>query len=182
MSPHSAPPEQLKVPSTSTTFVATRCVNDAGFTLFEVMLVLALVVMASAASTVAFRRGPQQLALQPTVALVMADLRSARVVAMQRSRVVEVQFDGPARSYVVTGAASAKRFPDNIGFVFSTNSDGLRADYANRLLFFPDGSSTGGALTLSSAGSKSDSPPRNVVLSIDWLSGTIRQLGGEAIQ
>ena len=126
---------------------------DEGFTLFEMLIVLALVAM-TAASTLSLRGGPNQVALQPAAALVAADLRTARIDAMQRSRVIEVRFDGRARTYLVQGATSAKRVPDNIGFAFSTVSDGLRADYADRLLFFPDGSSTGGALTLSSAGTK----------------------------
>jgi general secretion pathway protein H len=155
-------------------------VDDAGFTLFEMMIVLALVAMVTAASMGSFRSRPNQVALQPVAALVAADLRSARIEAMQRSRVVEVRFDGRTRTYVVPGTKSAKRFPDNIGFAFSTVSDGLRADYADRLLFFPDGSSTGGSLRLTSSGTNQGGPQRGIVIAVDWLTGSVRQTGGEA--
>jgi general secretion pathway protein H len=143
-----------------------------GFTLFEMLLVLSLIAMAMAASTLSFRSGGQA-ALQPVAALVAADLRSARIEAMQRSRIVEVSFDGRARTYLVQGFRAAKRFPDNVGFAFSTANDGLRADYASRLLFFPDGSSTGGQLTLTSGGQAGQQ--RAIVLAIDWLTGNIRE-------
>lgn len=154
--------------------------GSAGFSLLEMLVVLAVIGMVTAASTTSYRgAGPTKMALQPAAGLIAADLRSARVEAMQRSRVVEVRFDGRARSYLVQGATAAKRVPDNIGFAFSTTNDGLRTDYADRLLFFPDGSSTGGALTLSSAGTNPGSTPRTIVLSIDWLTGTVRELRRE---
>jgi general secretion pathway protein H len=155
-------------------------ISDAGFSLLEMIVVLALVAMATAASMGSLRSRPNQVALQPVAALVAADLRSARIEAMQRSRVVEVRFDGRTRTYLVPGAKSAKRFPDNIGFAFSTVSDGLRADYADRLLFFPDGSSTGGSLTLTSSGANQGGPQRGIVIAVDWLTGSVRQTGGEA--
>jgi general secretion pathway protein H len=158
-------------------------VGDAGFTLLEMLIVLALMAIATTASTVSFRGGPNQVALLPVAALVAADLRSARAEAMQHSRVVEVRFDGRARTYLVQGAQSVKRLPDTIGFAFLTNNEGLRADYADRLLFFPDGSSTGGAVTLSSkaTGTRAEAnqslTQRAIVLSVDWLTGTVRQAG-----
>jgi general secretion pathway protein H len=155
--------------------LTARSVAAGGFTLIEMMLVLAIIATATAASTLAFRGGRNQAALQPVVALVTADLRSARIVAMQRSRVVEIRFDGAARTYAVDGAKSPKRFPDNIGFTFVTSNDGLRSDYAGRLLFFPDGSSTGGALSLSSIGTNPGGLQRTIVLSVDWLTGSIRE-------
>ncbi len=144
------------------------------------LIVLSLVAMATAVSTVSFRSGPNQVALQPAAALIAVDFRSARAEAMQHSRVVEIFFDSRARTYHVQGATAAKRFPDNIGFAWTTN-DGQRADFTDRLLFFPDGSSTGGAMTLSSngasAGPNQAGPQRAIVLSVDWLTGTVRQAG-----
>jgi general secretion pathway protein H len=152
-------------------------VANAGFTLFEMLIVLAIIAMATAASTLAFRGRQNQAALQPVATLVAVDFRSARIDAMQRSRVVEIRFDGRARSYAVDGAKSAKRLPDNIGFSFATAGDGLRPDYADRLLFFPDGSSTGGTLSLSAVGTSPSSQQRTIVLSVDWLTGAVREAG-----
>ena len=149
----------------------------AGFTLLEMLVVLALIGITMTTAVVSLRGGAGQAALKPVVALVAADLRAARIAAMQRGRTVEVSFDGRARSYAVTGVGSVKRVPDSIGFVFSTAHDGLRPDYASRLLFFADGSSTGGLLTLTSG--TGNGPKRAIVLAVDWLTGTVQETGRE---
>jgi general secretion pathway protein H len=152
--------------------------RSAGFTLFEMLLVLGLLALTLATSSLALTgRGRGQAPLQPVAAQVTADLKAARLDAMQTSRTIEVSFDGGARTYFVHGTRSAKRFPANIGFAFSSASDGLRPDFAQRLLFFPDGSSTGGQLTLSVPGPGA-STARLVVLSVDWLTGAVREASG----
>jgi general secretion pathway protein H len=153
---------------------ASHTSYSAGFTLFEMLVVLMLMALTATASTLAMGNKPGHQPLLPVVARVAADLRAARNDAMQRSRIIEVRFDGQARSYIIDGAAAARQLPGNIVFAFSTMNDGLRADYANRLLFFPDGSSTGGQLSLSSGPSVVGQ--RAVVLSVDWLTGAVREV------
>ena len=147
--------------------------SSAGFSLFEMLVVLGLIALTMTASILSMGSKARQEPLLPVVARVRTDLSAARNDAIQLGRIVEVRFDGQSRSYMVDSIAVTKRLPGHIGVVFSTAHEGLRADYANRLLFFPDGSSTGGQLSLTSG---SSDVGRAVLLSVDWLTGAVREV------
>ncbi len=147
-----------------------RLQSSAGFTLFEMLIVLAIVALTLTFSALAIRGKQGPAALLPVAARVAADLKLARSEAMLRNHAVEVVFDPRTRGYRVEGTRAGMLLPADIGFAFATAGDLVRDEHAGHLVFYPDGSSTGGRLTLSDR-------RRAVTLAIDWLTGSVRQSG-----
>lgn len=124
---------------------------EAGFTLIEVLVVMA--VLGMIAGLIAYRGPPRSrsLDLQAQTAEVARTLRVARSRAITANRLISVTFDPAARTFSVDGAA--RPFPTGL------------ANRA-RIQFSPDGSSSGGRVELA-AGERRQS------VSVDWLTGRV---------
>ena len=139
---------------------------DSGFTLLELLVVLAIVSMTIAAATISIRGSGGAVRLQPLAVLVAADLKLARANAISQNRPVEVAFDAVKHAYQVQGSRLAVTLPSSIGFQLVTPMEFRRNADGAHLIFFADGSSTGGRLTLSDS-------RLAITLMIDWLTGAV---------
>jgi general secretion pathway protein H len=119
------------------------CRRDGGFTLIELLVVLTLLALASAMVLPRFASAPGPTARERAAA-VAGQLRDARQRAIATARPVAVPLD----ARLVTARA-----PDG-----ST----LR-----EILFFPDGSSTGGSIGV-------ETRQRRAVVEVDDLTGAVR--------
>ena len=139
--------------------------TDAGFTLLELLVVLAIMALtvALAAASIRLSRGGPRL--QPLAVILAADIRSARTEAITSNRPVGVNFDVKSHAYRI-GAGRAVALPRTIAFKLATSEEFRRPTDVGHLVFFPDGSSTGGQLTLSD-------PNLSITLMIDWLTGSV---------
>jgi general secretion pathway protein H len=135
---------------------------EAGFTLLEMLTVLAIIAIALVFAAPAFRNsGGGGLRLQ--IARLAAELRMTRATAIAQNRPVAFLFDGRSRAFGVAGTRTPTVLPASIGM--SSNSA------REPLVFFPDGSSTGGRFTLSDG-------RQALSARVEWLTGAVVVDGG----
>lgn len=134
---------------------------DAGFTLIEVLVVLA--ILGLTAGLVA-TRGPGRnaaLDLRAASGEVARAMRLARTQAIAGNAPVPVVLDPAAAGYRV-GDGPPRRLAAGIDLsVVAVAGAGLPT-----ILFTPDGSSSGGRVELAAAG-------RRVQVSVEWLTGRV---------
>jgi general secretion pathway protein H len=140
--------------------------GDNGFTLLEMLVVLAIMSMTIAAATISFRGSGGAVRLQPLAVRIAADLKLARAEAIAQNRPVEVAFDAAKHAYQVQGSRAAVVLPGSIGFTLVTPAEFRRNTDGAHLVFFADGSSTGGRVTLTDN-------RLAITLMVDWLTGAV---------
>jgi general secretion pathway protein H len=134
-----------------------RC---AGFTLIEVIVTLA--ILGLALIIVAGYKPPWSsgLGLKGTASELASGLRLARSEAIASNRPVVFDLD-------VTGGAGAKRrLPANLSIELLTIIGENRGARAGDIRFNPDGSSTGGRISLADG-------KQHVAVGVDWLTGRV---------
>ncbi|MBL0142241.1 MAG: GspH/FimT family pseudopilin [Betaproteobacteria bacterium] len=143
-----------------------RSARQSGFTLLE--LVLVLVIAASGyALTVRFAgSGVSGAQLKSSARTVAAGLREARgqAIATQESAALSVDLD--KRTIEVTGANRPRALPERLEIKLYTATSEIVDDKRGAIRFFPDGSSTGGRVTLASG-------ERRFLVDVEWLTGRV---------
>lgn len=141
----------------------------AGYTLLELILVMAVLAVASLAVTPAVGRAVDGIRVRTEVAGVASLLRWAREQAVNRGQAREVIFDAQGRALVVrraagesTGAVERRR-PLSSVIALAPPPGGLLAP----ITFLPMGLSNGGSLRIEAAGS------RVYVVTVDALTGRV---------
>jgi len=132
----------------------------AGFTLVELLVVMAILGLVLSLVVMARPRAAT-LRLDATARAMAATLRAARADAMLHGTEARVVIDGEARTYGPPG--DPRPLPADVAIeVGVASSERDRAGGAFR--FFPDGRSSGGAVTLVTQG-------HTVLVAVDWLTG-----------
>lgn len=139
--------------------------GDAGFTLLEVLAVIGILALVTTIFAVDYRRPTASIDVGAAAMRVAGELRAARSIAMRQSRDVEFVFSAEERWYQVEGRARG-HFPRGVDVVFVSAQPLVRSAQDARLVFFRDGSSTGGEITL-----RSEARVHRV--RIDWLTGKV---------
>ncbi len=139
--------------------------RSTGFTLVELMVVLGLLslayVLVAPSLNKAMGIGENRVASRE----LLAALREARATAIAESREVRFIVDGVSASY----GAGQVRAPIPRGFDIASDVPASRRLTARiaAIDFFPDGSSTGGAVVLAMRGGG------RTTIAIDWLTGHV---------
>ena len=137
-----------------------------GFTLLEVLMVL-VIAAAGFALVVRFTgAGVSGAELKSAARTVAAGLRDARgtAIATQESAAMLVDLD--KRTIEVTGAAKPRALSERLELKLYTAQSEVRDDRHGAIRFYPDGSSTGGRVTLSAG-------ERKLLVDVDWLTGRV---------
>ena len=145
-----------------------------GFTLLEVVLVLVVMALGAALTLPALVR-PSGTELRTAAGSVVAGLRRAREAAVNAQRAATLSVDIAERSFTVDGAGPPRRLPESIALSLFTARSEVQDDQHGRIRFFPDGSSTGGRVTLAQG-------ERRYHVDVDWLTGQVRVYTGEPRQ
>jgi general secretion pathway protein H len=115
-----------------------RCdARSAGFTLVELMIVLAVLSLAAALALPYFVKGQERAALGGATQVIRVALGNARAAAIAEDR--EVTFAGGINGYRVDGARQV--FAAASGLVVEIRS-------GSRISFFPSGGSSGGRVVV----------------------------------
>ena len=140
--------------------------RDEGFTLFEMLVALAILALALAFAVPAFQRSNGRASIRPLAAELTGTLRTARSLAITGNRPVTILLDPETRSYGIEGYGKPQSLPSSIALAFNTTNELGRPEADSRITFFPDGSSTGGNVTLFDK-------KQVISLNVAWLTGAI---------
>ena len=141
-------------------------ITNSGFTLVELLVVLIISTTVISLSTVAYNKLSTGAYLKSTARHIAASLRYARSYAVTRGVESSVLIDLKNRSYTYSGSGKKFKFKNGVDLnVFSAVGFGHPEGVAE-IRFAPDGSSSGGKVTLS--GKK-----KRYVVHVDWLTGQV---------
>lgn len=137
-----------------------------GFTLVELLVVLVVIGLLVAVAPLTLNRVVPSLELRTKTRELAAALRNARGAAIRDNREAALTLDVEANWYRLDGRAREQAIPSDIELKLLTATSELEGQGAGRVRFFPDGSSTGGQITLA----RGDD---TYYILIDWLSGRV---------
>jgi general secretion pathway protein H len=136
-----------------------------GFSLIELLVVLA--VMGFALVLIVGYKAPwsRSLGLDGTAAELASGLRLARSQAIADNRPVAFALDLSAHRYRA-GGEPPRQLPAALAITLLTVNGEQRSAALGDISFNPDGSSTGGRITLADG-------TRRVAVGVDWLTGRV---------
>jgi general secretion pathway protein H len=138
----------------------------AGFTLLEVMVVLVIGVIAYVMILGVPMRGASIYDLKSAARTLASGLRQAQTTAIATRRDTLLTLDMEAKEFVVPGVADARKLPQSIDLKLYTAQSEVTSDKRGSIRFYPDGSSTGGRITVSAG-------ERKFLVDVDWLTGRV---------
>ena len=131
--------------------------------LLVVLLILGLLL---ALAPVAFQRALPGLELRTTTRELAAALRSTRSAAIRDNREAAFTLDVEEGWYQREGQADPREINPDIELKLLTATTEVDSEGVGRIRFFPDGTSTGGQITLARDES-------TYYILVDWLSGRV---------
>ncbi len=145
----------------------SRAGNSAdGFTLLEMLVVITIVVMLAAALP-GLRFGTDQ-SHEEVVREILSTLRQARAEAIRNAETTAVVFDLQQRRFGMPGRE--RELAASINLTLRTAREARWATGEQSIVFFPDGSASGGSIRVERGQETS-------TINVRWLTGVIRQDG-----
>ncbi len=144
-----------------------------GFTLLEVLVALVIGVLLVSITPPLLSGMSGATELRGAVRQLAAGLRNARNEAVTRQQEAVLLLDLAGRRFAVSGDSRTVALPSSVALhLYTAQSELLDRDQGG-IRFFPDGSSTGGAITVSG-------PKLAYRVNVDWLTGAIAIVEQEA--
>jgi general secretion pathway protein H len=140
-----------------------------GFTLIEMLAVIVLIAIAATVTAVSLH-GRSRGELQAAAQHIAAGLRDTRTRAMATGKPQWFSVDLRAHSYMVPGRVP-RSLPSAAAVRVESAAEAGDQSGVARIGYFPDGSSSGGNITLSEA-------HRGARVDVDWLTGAVTVSSG----
>ena len=137
-----------------------------GFTLLEVILVLVIGVAAYSLILTVPMRGSSSADLKAAARTLAAGLRQAQTMAMSTRRDSALTVDVESREFTVAGDSTIRQLPKDLEIKLYTAQAEVTSERRGAIRFYPDGSSTGGRITVTSG-------ERKYLVDVDWLTGRV---------
>ena len=141
--------------------------GDAGFTLLELAVVLAILAAMAALWGPYLGSGPPRTAVQSMALQLAADLRLTRSEAQRRNVAQTLTIDLAQRAYWSQPGPGPRKFVDGVDVEVSGAGIDWSGDRAARLRFQPNGSATGGRIAIKDRAGAA-------IVTVDWLTGAAR--------
>ena len=140
--------------------------NERGFSLLELLVVLAIIGAVLAFVPGFVLRGQPGLDVDIAARAIADALRQARSRAVLQNRDQLFALDTEQRLFRVDGQLAPVRMGKSIEVTFYTARSEVMSETIGQIRFFPDGSSTGGRIGLALDG-------WHVEMVVDWLTGLV---------
>jgi len=140
--------------------------KSAGFTLLEIIIVLVIATVIYAILLGVPLRGGKSADLKYAARTLASGLRQAQTTAMATRRDATLTLDLEQKEYQVLGEKEPHKLPDDIDLKLYTAQSEVASEKRGAIRFYPDGSSTGGRITVSSG-------ERRFLVDVDWLRGRV---------
>jgi general secretion pathway protein H len=140
--------------------------NERGFTLLELLVVLAIIGVVLAFVPGFMSRGQPGLDVDVAARAIADALRQARSHAVLHNRDQLFALDVEARLFRIGGQHAPVQLDKEIEVRFQTARSEVRSEMIGQIRFFPDGSATGGRIGLTLDG-------RHAEVRVDWLTGLV---------
>jgi general secretion pathway protein H len=137
-----------------------------GFTLIELVVVLAILGLAYALVPPLFSRARATAELKGATRQLAAGLRQARNYAVVRRTETVLTLDVEKRDFTVSGDSRTYRLPRQVELKLLTAQREVVNDKLASIRFYADGSSNGGRVTLGSG-------ERSFEVDVNWLTGRV---------
>jgi general secretion pathway protein H len=145
--------------------------SERGFTLVEILVVLAILGLALGLVAMRGAPGHRGLTFEGAATSVVGALREARSEAIIAGRPVRFVLDTAARAWRIDDGAP-NVLPAGIDIAVNTITGETSDQRVAAFRFAPDGSATGGAIVFSQGG-------QTVRIDIDWLTGKVGVAHGQ---
>ncbi len=145
---------------------AGRLVPSAGFSLTELLVVLALVSLAGGIAASTIRSGREGQNTRAAVADLANALRQARARAISGAGQTRVTLDLKERQYIWTRDKPPKRLPEDAEILFSAVAQEVTNEKTAAIRFYEDGASSGGEIVLTRRG-------QSWTILVNWLTGAV---------
>lgn len=139
---------------------------DAGYTLIEMLVVLAIIALVSAVVLPSLTRPSENLRLQTAAREIVGALRLTRTTAIARNTAMVMEIDVEQRTFQ-SPAVSLRKFASDVTAQLKIAEPERTTKSTGGFRFFPDGSSTGGDLVLALHG-------KQTTICVHWLTGEPR--------
>jgi general secretion pathway protein H len=137
-----------------------------GFTLIELLAVLFIGALVYALLLGVPMRGTSTADLKSSARSLASGLRQAQTTAMATRRDATLTLDLESREFAVTGAEGSRALPKDLELKLYTAQTEAVSERKGAIRFYPDGSSTGGRITVSAG-------ERKFLVDVDWLTGRV---------
>jgi general secretion pathway protein H len=138
-----------------------------GFTLMELMVVLALLTLIFAVVPPLITSAIPGVELKASARRVATGLRLAREEAIRSGRDAAFTLDVDNRNFRVDGGYRETQLPEALTLKLEAAESEMLSETVGAVRFYPDGSSTGGRIVLSR-------DERGFQVGVQWLTGRIQ--------